>query len=283
MWLIDNTTLHLRFVDDETVERYAILSHTWEDGQEVTFQDMAPDAQARVAHKRGYAKIRETCRLARADGLRYSWVDTCCIDKSSDSNLSAAINSMYRWYAAAEVCYVFVADLQLNLGPQLLDMRLPQCRYFTRGWTLQELIAPARIKFFDSAWRSCGSKDDEAMLQRLSRITNIPTAVLRSPDEYLSQVPVAQKMSWAAKRQTTVPEDAAYSLLGIFDISMPMIYGEGGPRAFLRLQQEIMKETRDFSLLAWEVEDNGSFQPHGVFAKSPAAFQGSAKIAPSDN
>ena len=287
MWLIDNNTLLLRFVDDETVERYVILSHTWEDGQEVTFQDMDPAPQARITNKSGFEKIRATCRQALTDGLRYSWVDTCCIDKSLDSKLSKAINSMYRWYEAADVCYVFLADLDLggmtssHRLTQQLDEKLPGCRWFTRGWTLQELVAPRRIKFFDSAWRLCGNKDDNAMLQRLSQITNIPAAVLRNPEECLPQVLAAQKMSRAAKRQTRTAEDAAYCLLGIFDINMPLIYGEGGREAFLRLQEEIIRKTKDFSLFAWEVDD--SFEIHGVFAKSPAAFIHSSKIVPSDN
>ena len=284
MWLIDNNTLRLRSVDDETVEKYAILSHTWEAGQEVTFQDMDFAAQARVTHRRGFEKIRATCRQALADGLQYSWVDTCCIDKTSDTKLSEAINSMYRWYEAAEVCYVFLADLVLDQaggGTQQFDQRLPGCRWFTRGWMLQELIAPRRVKFFDSAWRFCGAKEDSGMLQRLSRITNVPAAVLRAPEEFLPQVLAAQKMSWAAKRQTGAPEDAAYCLLGIFDINMPLIYGEGAHKAFLRLQKEIVKATKDISLLAWEVDE--PLEAHGVFAKSPAAFLRSSKMARSDN
>lgn len=287
MWLIDNNTLLLRSVYDETVEKYAILSHTWEDGQEVTFQEMEPGAQARITSRRGYEKIRAMCSQALTDGLQYSWVDTCCIDKSSDSNLTQAINSMYRWYAAAEACYVFLADLDLgkmtSSDPltQQLDKKLPGCRWFTRGWTLQELIAPRHIKFFDSAWRLCGSKSDEAMLRRLSQITNIPAAILSNPEERLPQVLAAQKMSWAAKRQTGTVEDVAYCLLGIFDINLPLIYGEGGRKAFLRLQEEIIRKTKDISLLAWDVDE--SFEIHGVFAASPTAFMRSSKIAPSDN
>lgn len=259
-------------------DKYAILSHTWAEG-EVTFEDIRDIDIA--ARKAGWGKIMQTCRLAAAQGLEYAWVDTCCIDTSSSAELSEAINSMFTFYSQSTVCYVYLSDLgsggQSYLEPDTASAKrqlasdLPRCRWFTRGWTLQELIAPSNVEFYDRCWVMRGTKRD--LRDQLASITKIDPLVLLSPSK-LPSVPVGRKMSWAANRQTTRVEDVAYCLLGIFDVNMPMIYGEG-EKAFLRLQEAIALSVNDLSLFAWTdnvPEDWYHDRWHGVFARSPRQF-----------
>lgn len=243
------------------VPPYAILSHTWMgDENEVSHEDWVSGIPTR---KTGYSKIRSCADQAMRDGLRYIWVDTCCIQKSSSAELSEAINSMYTWYQDAARCYAFLSDVpSKNVFASSL--------WFTRGWTLQELIAPATLVFFDETWTPLGSKID---LQRVvSECTGIPAGVL-SGAEHFETFSIAQRMSWAAKRVTTRIEDMAYCMLGLFDINMPLIYGEG-ENAFMRLQEEILKISEDHSLFAWRSDDNRG----GCLATSPAAFSGSKNV-----
>ncbi|KAF4337494.1 beta transducin [Fusarium beomiforme] len=271
MWLINTTTIKLERADDVESTPYAILSHTWGD-DEVTFEDMM---QGRGKDKKGYTKVVKTCELAKQRGLNYAWLDTCCIDKRSSAELAEAINSMFRWYKFSGVCFAYLEDLEPHHedGEDKLD-GLSDCRWFTRGWTLQELIAPPNLRFFDAMWNHRGSK---AKLQgRISDITGIDREVLRNTAT-LETIPVAKRMSWAANRKTTRIEDLAYCLLGIFDVNMPMLYGEGA-KAFDRLQEEIIKGTTDLSIFAWkahperEEEDEVHQQFRGILAKSPAEF-----------
>jgi hypothetical protein len=252
MWLINTSSLELQHVVDSTQETYIVLSHTWGDG-EVTFQELDQPASR---SKAGFAKIENTCNLARKQGFEWAWVDTCCIDKTSSAELSEAINSMFAWYRDSRVCFVYLADLEPILAgtndsdrASLLVKHLPQCRWFTRGWTLQELIASRNVEFYDQKWNFVGRKSELEGL--LSRITNIDTSVLRDSSR-LRAVPVARRMSWASTRQTTRKEDLAYCLLGIFDINMPLLYGEG-EKAFLRLQEAIATEINDLSCLPGNV------------------------------
>ncbi|KAI1311431.1 heterokaryon incompatibility protein-domain-containing protein [Xylaria venustula] len=271
MWLINTETLKLHQVGEPETVPYAILSHTWGD-EEVTFQDFQDIGKAK--EKKGFAKIVETCRIATARGLKYAWVDTCCIDKSSSAELSEAINSMFKWYQTSDVCIVFLSDLAPSEEPDVDFPRLfPACRWLTRGFTLQELIAPATVSFYDSSWNYRGTKLSWRSL--ISETTGIDPAILEDP-EGLSLVPVGRRMSWAAKRNTTREEDRAYCLLGIFDVNMPMIYGEGS-KAFIRLQEEIAKQTPDLSLFAWK--QDGPDPPYrGILAHSPAEFAGCATL-----
>jgi heterokaryon incompatibility protein (HET) len=209
--------------------------------------------------KRGWAKIEKSCSQARHLGLHYVWVDTCCIDKSSSAELTEAINSMYRWYQESSVCFAFMEGLPADpefqnadpkdevLSKDKLVSDLLCCRWFSRGWTLQELIAPRDLVFYDESWVPRGSK--HTLSEDLSRITGIDLAVLQGGGDLLD-VPVARRMAWAALRKTTRVEDLAYCLLGIFDVNMPLIYGEG-KKAFIRLQEAIAQSTDDFSLFAW--------------------------------
>ncbi|KAH8598479.1 WD40-repeat-containing domain protein [Bisporella sp. PMI_857] len=222
--------------------RYAILSHTWgEDEEEVNFGDMK-DGSGKT--KNGYNKLRFCGGQAARDGLEYFWVDTCCINKSSDSELSEAINSMFRWYHKAAKCYVYLSDVsitdQIDLSLQSWEAALRNSRWFTRGWTLQELIAPTTVEFFCSNGKRLGDK--KSLGQQLYEITGIPVSALQGTS--LSKFTFDERMSWAQNRKTKRDEDMAYSLLGIFDISMPLIYGEGAEKAFRRLESKHNKALR---------------------------------------
>jgi hypothetical protein len=223
---------------------YAILSHTWaEDHEEVNFRDLTIGPRKT---KSGYKKLRFCAERAARDGLQHFWVDTCCIDKSNNTELSEAINSMFRWYRDATKCYVYLSDVatnnrdQINLSPQSWELAFRKSRWFTRGWTLQELLAPSSVEFFCSNKERLGDK--KSLERLLHEITGIAIAALQGT--LLSEFSVNERMSWAETRQTKREEDRAYSLLGIFDISMPLIYGEGSAKAFKRLQEEIDKNSR---------------------------------------
>ncbi|KAK4451306.1 heterokaryon incompatibility protein-domain-containing protein [Podospora aff. communis PSN243] len=277
MWLIETSSLTLKFFNNPTDVAYAILSHTWGEG-EVTFQDIADAATA--PKKNGWAKIKQTCQIAlETHKLSYVWIDTCCIDKSSSSELSEAINSMFSWYKTAAICMVYLDDCHLESLQEddenegLLD-GLFSCRWFTRGWTLQELIAPRDVLFYSASWVPIGSKRKSVSI--LSRITGIDAAVLKDITA-LEACHTAKRMSWASRRQTTRTEDIAYCLLGIFDINMPLLYGEG-EKAFLRLQQELARSKNDLTLFAWRQANSDLAWYRGLFARSPSEFQHSAGL-----
>ena len=224
----------------DDIPRYSILSHTWgTDDEEVTFKDLV---EGTGKSKAGYNKIRFCGQQAAKDGLQYFWIDTCCIDKSSSSELSEAINSMFRWYRDAATCYVYLRDVSIS-GPCDDQFSQPRwepdfrnSRWFTRGWTLQELIAPGSVEFFSMECKRLGDK--KSLERQIQEITGISVQALQGSP--LSQFSIAERMSWAAKRETKRKEDGAYCLLGIFDVHMPLIYGEG-EKAFIRLQKEIEK------------------------------------------
>lgn len=197
-------------------------------------------------------------------GYEYVWIDTCCIDKTSSAELSEAINSMFAWYQEAKVCYAYLFDVP--------DRPLKASRWFTRGWTLQELIAPREVIFYDGNWRNLG--DRTSLGPRISQCTRIPESIL-SGEKDLDTFSTAQRMSWAAERQTTRVEDRAYCLMGLFGVNMPLIYGER-EAAFIRLQEEILRISEDHSLFAWKSSDTRA----GLLATSPAAFIDSHDIVP---
>lgn len=223
---------------------YAILSHTWGDeDDEVTFSDIAA---GKGSDKLGYRKAQFCARQAASDGLSYFWIDTCCIDKSNSTELQKEINSMFRLYKNAAKCYVYLSDVTKH-GDYSQHDSLPvlswescfrKSRWFTRGWTLQELLAPAKVEFFSSECAHIGSK--ESLEQQIHEITQIPVDVLRG--RRLSEFSVDKRMSWSESRFTTYPEDKAYSLLGIFGVYIPLIYGEGQDSAFTRLRRAISEQ-----------------------------------------
>lgn len=271
MHLLNTSTLKLTYYVNR-VPAYAILSHTWGD-EEVTFDDIEkPHAVSMI----GYQKILKSCAQARHDGFEWIWVDTCCIDKKSSAELSEAINSMYTWYWYAEVCYAYLSDVPAE--------PLVKSRWFKRGWTLQELLAPAIVEFYSWEWKRIGTKS--SLADDIRRATGIQKRFFLDRRN-IKAASVGTKFSWAAQRTTTRLEDTAYSLLGIVDVNMPMLYGEGS-RAFYRLQLEILKKTSDHTIFIWEptlhdLEDDrrvkvphriflSDKRPRGILAHSPMFF-----------
>jgi hypothetical protein len=271
MRLINVSSMSVEEFIERNIPPYGILSHTWE-GSEVSYDEMRVGT---ARSKEAFHKIEMTCKLASGDGLAYVWVDTCCIDKSSSAELTEAINSMFVWYKRAAVCYVYLSDLESSAD---VSTALKNCRWFRRGWTLQELIAPQEVNFFDKNWQFKGCKS--RLWEEISGITGIGVTVLEHLAP-LSSIAVATRLSWAAYRETTKEEDAAYCLLGIFDVNIPLLYGEG-TKAFRRLQEEIIKADCDLSIFAWKAEPSQSGQPDrrysGILAESPMDFSSCRSI-----
>lgn len=267
------------------IPSYAILSHRW-GKDEITYKDFL---KGRGKNTAGYRKVVAFCALAKEREYRYCWVDTVCIDKRSSAELSEAINSMFYWYEESAECCAYLAGVSLgdhlgDLNSDQLDHISASC-WWTRGWTLQELIAPKRVLFFDRDWKRFGKKEKnpdfrlsvpDAFVARITKITGVPLEVLHVHTE-LQDVEVAAKMSWLADRHVTRQEDQAYCALGLFGVNMPLLYGEG-PNAFRRLQEEIIRTSNDESIFAWSVSSPSSgraltgknFSP--LLATTPASF-----------
>ncbi|CAI0644286.1 unnamed protein product [Colletotrichum noveboracense] len=260
MRVIDTETLKLVEFHDLPPDPYVTLSHTWGE-DEVTFQEMTALSneetslrnRSTIESKHGFEKIKSTCAKAKKDGFSWAWADTCCIDKTSSAELSESINSMFRWYQGSAICYAYLADIpradhvvdiwnEDNFDPAGL---FRNCRWFTRGWTLQELLAPDVVEFYAADWSEIGTKS--SLAARIADITKIDIDVLEG-HKSIHRRCAAERLSWAASRQTARTEDVAYSLLGIMDVNMPLLYGEG-KRAFIRLQETMLKEREDYSLL----------------------------------
>lgn len=295
MWLLHVDTLELEEFIGNAIPPYAILSHTW-GPEEVSFTEMKkPKYRKDARQNKGFPKIEGCCARAKKSGYTWVWVDSCCIDKRSSAELSEALNSMFEWYKSSDVCYVYLSDVS---NSQDLPQIIRKSRWFTRGWTLQELLAPRTTYFFAQDWTLIGymgslfdisdyptyddlnSHDTSSQLPLvdltwfISEITGIPIEFL-SKNKRLDQACVSQRMFWASHRTTTRPEDRAYSLMGLFDINMPIIYGEGLEKAFARLQQEICNTTPDQSIFAWYRSDVKSYR---LLADSPDCFQNSGNV-----
>ncbi|KAI0755331.1 heterokaryon incompatibility protein-domain-containing protein [Daedaleopsis nitida] len=263
MWLLSTARAELRYFSsarNAAKQGYAILSHVWGE-KEQTFQEtevLRVQCATDDTNPRDYStpKVRDSCIFAERHGYKWIWDDTCCIDKTSSSELSEAINSMFSYYSLADVCYAYLEDVHCTSDAVPQDVSgslrsqywaLMSAAWFKRGWTLQELIAPDQVLFLSQEWTVIGTKADLA--DDLERIAGIPRSVLRQEAD-VSDFSVAQRMSWAAERRTSREEDEAYCLMGLFGVNMPTVYGEGG-KAFRRLQEEILKKTIDTSLFAW--------------------------------
>lgn len=272
MRLINTKTYELREFNSG-VPPYAILSHRWEE-KEVTFADLskripederevwAPDDPDKLI---SWMKIKRACKTAREDNRVFEWIwlDMCCINKDSSAELQESLNSMFAWYRNADICLVYLRRIpDCTIEDASRDgSEFRASEWFTRGWTLQELIAPNDTMLFLSRnWRPIGTRGKLANI--ISEITNIDVELLSRPSPPLltgqraealdfSKWSIATRMSWAANRQTTRAEDRAYSLSGLFDVTMPVMYGEGGENAFRRLQLEIIQNSPDQSILAW--------------------------------
>ncbi|KAL2137270.1 hypothetical protein VTI74DRAFT_5001 [Chaetomium olivicolor] len=300
MRLLNVHTREIReFLSDANTAPYAILSHTWAE-EEVTFEDFQHLPKDTLKAKKGYQKIDYCCTQAAADGYDWTWIDTCCIDKSSSAELSEAINSMFRWYRDSSVCYAYFDDVQESTKYFHVVIELTGARWFTRGWTLQELLAPKALVLYSRDWKRIGLREE--WCHTISDITGIDRTYLCGTP--LEEASVSKRMSWAARRSTSRLEDIAYCLLGLFDVNMPLLYGEG-KKAFRRLQEEILKANpMDHTLFAWgkivaqprrQVEDilqlrglkpiewntaEASVLLQGLLADSPSDFQDSAAFSP---
>jgi len=316
MRLLNARTYEFHDVLGAIKPKYAILSHTWE-GEEVVFEDMRDTSRAKWSAKKGYFKIGKTCEQALEDGCDFVWIDTCNINKDSSTELSEAINSMFRWYRDAVICYAYISDVKAG-DPHSLS----ECRWLTRGWTLQEMIAPDRVHFYDMNWDFLGSRI--SLAAQLSEHSGIHASVLlrRHRGQMGFQIPtekghlavdftselddtsysrktitgrecqcctsteeddvqsmldgfsVAQKMKWASKRTTSREEDIAYCLMGLFDVNMPLLYGEG-KKAFYRLQKAILGISSDHSILAFrsDLSENVFTGESPLLAPHPAFFR----------
>ena len=288
MRLLNTKTFEFKEFYGSVIPKYAILSHRWgEIEEEVSYKQfrkgsVPPDLP-------GILKIRNFCRLA-AESFQWAWVDTCCIDKRSSAELSEAINSMYNWYRDSEVCYVHLADVEFSARelsvmnqsgdafwntaegwPSFKEKFRKSC-WFERGWTLQELIAPKKVVFYDAHWNLIFPL--EHFYQDIAQVTGIDKQWLAPFNQRRPNPSVATRMSWASHRKTSREEDLIYCLLGLLNVNMPLLYGEGAEKAFYRLQTEIMKTSDDESLFAWT-----SDQPiSGLLAANPRCFADSADI-----
>ena len=286
----DHGNTVLKCFNDEELRgiRYAIMSHCWcaagsvgemqfRELDEATFETVRD-----LRNRPGYQKIVESCLLTHKEGLEWLWVDTCCIMRESETELSEAVNSMYQWYRNSEICFAYLHDVKFPLPPEPNTEMFPTSsslpQWFSCSWTLQELLGARVIRFFDQDWHLIGDKDKLA--PKLADITGIPADILTNglphPDDPC-RPSAAQIMSWAADRKATTREDRAYALMGIFEVHMPTKYGEH-ERAFYRLQVSIMKEYNDHSIFAWF----GKSRPGIILADDPSYFRGSADVVKLD-
>ncbi|KAK4495401.1 hypothetical protein PRZ48_013732 [Zasmidium cellare] len=282
MRLIDTHTGELKEYTGSQIPPYVALSHRWTD-DEITFKDY-------IKHRRteslGHKKVNIFRDVARSNGHRHVWIDTACIDKRSSSELSEAINSMFSWYGNAVECYAYLSDVHDANDETFQQLR--SSVWFTRGWTLQELVAPKTVRYYTSNWVGMGysghgsvSQDVFSTLGRLcdrnlsspiSDITSIPIEVLWN-STFVPSRSTAERMSWLRGRTTTRDEDMAYCALGLFGINMPLLYGEGS-RAWNRLQEEVIRTSNDETIFAWSTKVNSS-RPYStvpILAFSPDLF-----------
>jgi hypothetical protein len=291
---------------------YAILSHCWS-GQEVSFEDFEARSVSQNRQDIGYRKIMEFCKIAASYDLDWAWIDTCCIDKRCSAEVAEAINSMCSWYECSKFCMVAMPDVRPMFGPnqaaQLEDKEDPditpppiyhaesvdfherefrESTWFTRAWTLQELLAPTECFFYNNEFEYIGSKS--GFRSMIHEITNIHSDVLSGQrSHYMTfaawlsyRFSISERMSWVRNRQASKEEDIAYCLLGIFDVNMPLLYGEGSVKAFIRLQRQIFESTIDDSIYVWDRSICKDMFPEnpwsGLLAPCPAAFSDSKNI-----
>ena len=278
MRLLNTTSLQFEeFFDRIEPPPYAILSHRWST-IEILYHGYDP--QTDWSRTEGYRKIYKCCELARQRNRKYIWIDSLCIDKRNTHEVTESVNSMWKFYTNAIECYAYLVDVPpfaTEKRERLRNWKGRPSEWFRRGWTLQELLAPQVVLFCDWDWKIIGQKTDPSMLDEISRITCIPSYCL-SDRFRLFRTCVAQKLSWAATRKTTKQEDRVYSLLGLLGINMPLFYGEGEEKAFLRLQQEVIRQTDDESIFAWRKSSGPDTTAVGILATTIDAFSHSGDV-----
>ncbi|KAH6982707.1 hypothetical protein EDB80DRAFT_768290 [Ilyonectria destructans] len=253
---------------DTELPPYAILSYT-RAGSLCTTQAQLSTSCKRHICSSFQDQVTRACDDTISRGITYLWVQSLCINASSSAELDDGVNGSFRRLIRSSVCLVYLADLPTD-GPSFDKAIWAQCAYWRRAWTLQELILPSKVEFFDKQWNYRGSKASPELLPLLSNITGIPKRVLLDPNA-LSEVSLAGRMSWAVDRIASREEDTAYSLGAITGVTIPVRYGEGAERAFLRLQEEILHDTRDGSIFAWRSVHNQKVR--GLLARSPSEFR----------
>ncbi|KAF6838836.1 ankyrin repeat-containing protein [Colletotrichum musicola] len=281
----------------EDAPPYAVLSHTW-GYNEIKYQDLA-GGKGLPTHKEGHKKLVQACRLAREQGLEYLWCNTYCTDFIDPKEVGQSINSSFQLFRSSTICIAHLVDVDtpssnaIDSAGQVVTSGLPErlwhSRWFTRSWTLQELITPPRLVFYSRDWKYIGERSELRSL--LYDITSIDPYILAGGD--LSRIPIARKMFWAANRNATSLEDVAYALHGLFGVHRTPLYGESLEEAFCKLQEEIAKKTEDPSLLAWRddwLEKYSTWdkckdilrspQLRGLLAKSPAYFSHCGRLFP---
>ena len=268
MRLVNKATLALEWFNDGQEPPYVILSHCWR-GRETSLQEYTAQINKdKDTWTDGVSKIVRFCEQVGSRKEDFVWVDTCCIDKTSSTELQEAINSMYKWYEQAQTCFVFLDDVKFREDVTRTRKSLEKSRWFTRGWTLQELVAPRDITFLDKNCTLIGHRAD--LMETIAHITGIPTECFGN-HLAIHAMPIAKRMSWLSDRETTRVEDLAYCMLGIFDVSMNMLYGEGR-KAFLRLQKELLETIDDESIFLWMSQE----LPEGsssILAPHPSCFR----------
>lgn len=266
---------------------YAIFSHRWLDGIEMTLKDYSPERLLRGEQSPALNKIRGACRATKNRDIRWIWIDNVCIDKSSQTEERESIISMFNWYRRAKLCIVHLADTQRSVWAAVEKdgKRIPS-EWFSRGWTLQELLAPSEMWFYDRDWQPFGSKRDLA--RYIADASGIEVVYLNGEKDF-RKASIATRLSWQAPRRTKREEDMSYSLLGVLDVSLDSRYGEGGSQAFMRLQEELIRNQKvsDESLFAWTMPAEGLPQHDrigwqkeewGLLAPSPQCFMNSGDI-----
>ncbi|KAF2736761.1 hypothetical protein EJ04DRAFT_462522, partial [Polyplosphaeria fusca] len=217
---------------------YAVLSHTW-GTQEVSYDDML---NGQFMFKDGFKKVENFQACARDLGYDWCWMDTCCINRSrSTSEQNEAVMSMYTWFRHAGLCVVYLTDVERRED-------FTKARWFTRAWTLIELLAPENMAFYTRDWQCIGSKKELAA--EITAHTNIAFDVLtyaRNPRD----ATIGEKLSWASERHATNPEEEIYILISLLGVRMIRSPGEGRAMATVRMQAQILEHLEDYTILMW--------------------------------
>jgi hypothetical protein len=253
--LVSSTIKHPHLRMERIVEvvatyfRCVMLSHRWEE-KEPLLNDIQNKVVYELEAVGGIVKLQSFCRIAREAHYRWAWVDTCCINKNNNTEVQKSLNSMFVWYRHSALTIVYLSDV----SPSSKAGALAKSAWNGRGWTVQEFLAPKVILFYQSNWtlylddRSSNHKESTAIMQELEDATGIDAGTLVAFRPGMTNA--REKLQWVSTRVTTLEEDVAYSLFGIFDISLPVIYGEK-QNALGRLLQEIVAQSGDITALDW--------------------------------
>ncbi|KAG2136886.1 hypothetical protein BD769DRAFT_1664433 [Suillus cothurnatus] len=250
--IMKHTDLPMERIADAvaTYFRYVMLSHRWGKNE-----PLLHDIQGSVVYKLkaagGLVKLQSFCKLARHAGYHWAWVDTCCIDQNNHVELQKSLTSTFAWYHHSALTVVYLSDVP----PSAKSGALAKSEWNTRGWTVPEFLAPKAVLFYQQDWtlylddHSPNHKESVKIMDELEDATGIDAHALVAFQPGMKDA--RQKLQWVSTRVTTVPEDIAYSLFGIFGIHLPILYGENAQNALRRLLQEIVARSGDITPLDW--------------------------------